>query len=141
LALGLGIPAIGVSGFEAAAFDLKNVVACLPAPREHAYVQAFIGGGDRAPALVDLATLKDLPFFSPKAEARFCGPAGEDVARAYFGGVANPTDVLPQPVPTIDAIARIAIRRVHSTKDRPKPLYVRAADAAPPREKPPVILP
>ncbi len=41
----------------------------------------------------------------------------------------------------IEAMARIAAERLEHDNPRPAPLYVRAPDAAPPREKPPVILP
>jgi tRNA threonylcarbamoyladenosine biosynthesis protein TsaB len=38
-------------------------------------------------------------------------------------------------------IARIAAERFKTETARPAPLYVRAADAAPSRDAPPVILP
>lgn len=53
LALGLEIPAVGVSGLEAAAFDApRPVIACLPAPRGRLYAQGF-GTGPDTPALLE----------------------------------------------------------------------------------------
>lgn len=141
LALGLGKPAIGVSAFEAAAYGFKNVIACIPAPRDQAYVQAHVSGADQDPKLIDLRDLKAFPSVPSKADARFIGPAAQAVAEAHFGQSVSDFDIAQQPVMPIEAIARIAASRLQSVKTRPAPLYVRPADAAPPREKPPVILP
>jgi tRNA threonylcarbamoyl adenosine modification protein YeaZ len=136
LALGLGVPAIGVSNFEAVAYQIPNAVACLPAPRGQAYVQSFVAHSDQNPRLVDLADRDTLQSIPGKAEPRFCGPAAREVADLYSYGSLGWSKLAP-----IEAVARIAEARLHSTTERPTPLYVRPADAAPPREKPPVILP
>ncbi|WP_336246282.1 tRNA (adenosine(37)-N6)-threonylcarbamoyltransferase complex dimerization subunit type 1 TsaB [Octadecabacter algicola] len=141
LALGLDVPAIGVSGFQSAAYGMDNVIACIPAPRDQAYVQALVSGADPSPALVDLNDLKAFPDVPARAEARFCGPAANDVANAYLGPIASEHDIAPQPVPSIEAIVRIGAAQAHAPTNRPAPLYVRPADAAPSREEPPVILP
>lgn len=112
LSLGLGIPAIGVSGFETVAHGAaRPVTVALPAPRERAYVQQFDGGEAGPARLIDLA---DVP-----AHALPPLPAEEAVAR----------------------IARIAAGRLGGNNARPAPLYVRPADAAPSRDAAPVILP
>ena len=41
----------------------------------------------------------------------------------------------------IGAVARIAASRLHSEIQRPTPLYMRSADAAPPRDPAPLLLP
>jgi len=41
----------------------------------------------------------------------------------------------------IEAVARIAATRLDSETPRPSPLYIRSADAAPPRDPAPVLLP
>ena len=106
LALGLGIPAIGVSAFEAAAYSQpRPVIATIPAPRGKVYRQVL--HADRA----------DPPEMA-EGEA-----------------TAQPAADL------VTAIARIATSRVGQNITRPAPLYVRAAEAAPPRDPAPLILP
>ncbi|MFN4204579.1 MAG: tRNA (adenosine(37)-N6)-threonylcarbamoyltransferase complex dimerization subunit type 1 TsaB, partial [Tabrizicola sp.] len=41
----------------------------------------------------------------------------------------------------VEAIARIGAARAGSPQPRPAPFYLRGADAAPPSDPPPVILP
>ena len=113
LALGLGIPAVGVSNFDAAAYGLPRPVDVLiPAPRDQAYAQRLTETGAEAPRLL----------------------APED---------ARPeVPALPRPAREMIAnIAWIASERYETEATRPAPLYVRAADAAPSRDAPPVILP
>ncbi len=133
LALGLGKPAIGVSTLDALAHGHDNCIAAVPAPRDSVYVQAFITGADPAPRLVrsDFAALPALP-----AGAR---PVliGDGVA-ALAAHLQVP--VVAPKAPFIGAIARIAAERLHSPQPRPAPLYLRAADAAPPKDAAPVLL-
>lgn len=120
LALSLGLPAVGVSALEAAAFGLPEpVTAVVDARRERAYVQRFPDG---APGLVALAD------FAP--ETAITGP----------GAALLSARTLPQPVPIAEAIARIAAQRFATETRPPAPLYIRPADAAPARDLPPVIL-
>ena len=108
LALGLGVPAVGVTGFEAVA-EAKRLVppftVAIAAPRGQAYV-ADVPGAAR---IVD----------DPPAEAHWLG------------------DVAVQRL--VEAIARVA--RGRPGRERPKPFYLRGADAAPASDPPPVILP
>ncbi|MDP5360877.1 MAG: tRNA (adenosine(37)-N6)-threonylcarbamoyltransferase complex dimerization subunit type 1 TsaB, partial [Paracoccaceae bacterium] len=46
-----------------------------------------------------------------------------------------------QPHMLIAATARIAASRLATNHARPAPLYIRSADAAPPRDPAPVLLP
>ncbi|WP_354667479.1 tRNA (adenosine(37)-N6)-threonylcarbamoyltransferase complex dimerization subunit type 1 TsaB [Octadecabacter sp. B2R22] len=141
LALGLNVPAIGVSGFQSAAFGMDNVIACIPAPRDQAYVQVLVSGADPSPALIDLNDIRAFPDVPVQTKPRFCGPAALDVATAYLGRTLSEDEIAPQSVSPIEAIVRIGAAQSHATTTRPAPLYVRPADAAPSREAPPVILP
>lgn len=110
LALGLGIPAIGVTGFDAAAFGIvRPVRIAIPAPRDMAYCQDLTEG------VVDPAILEPL----------------SKVGAAVWPG---PAEI------TLTAIARITAQRSQSPQPRPAPLYVRPPDAAPSRDAAPVLL-
>lgn len=113
LALSLGIPAVGVSSFEAQAIDApRPVISLVDARRDQVFVQELSD---------DTATP---PQVMPRTEITDTNTIG-------------PSD-------TVDAvaIARIANSRyTDPTQPRPAPLYVRAPDAAPPRDPAPVILP
>ncbi len=110
LALGLDIPAVGVSTFDTISFGRTAPhIAAVPAPRDQLYV---FGQGYETPALLPAAT----PFTTEL--------------------------VLPQaPAQLVEKIALVAHRRHTDTPSRPAPLYVKPADAAPPRDPAPVILP
>lgn len=124
LALSLGVPAIGVSGLEAAAFGANGpVLAAVPAPRDHAYVQRCTADAN-APelcAVQDIVT--DLPVLSFEPD------------KLPALGAALPQESLAV------SIARVALTRFGTDQPRPAPLYLRAADAAPASDPPPVILP
>ena len=114
LALALEIPAIGVSTFDAISFaaTLPHLPA-VPAPRDQVYILAK--GAD--PALV------------PMSEAH---------------AVGLPLALPPAPADMAVAMARIAqarLARARGAHPAPAPLYIRAADAAPARDAPPVMLP
>ena len=110
LALGLKIPAVGVTHLEAQVYGLpRPVTAKVAAPREHVYVQTF---------------------------ADDLGPA--ELVSAECAENAPP---IITPELMIQNIAQITRHRAAHNPDRPAPYYVRAADAAPPRDAPPIILP
>ena len=110
LALGLKIPAVGVTHLEAQVYGLpRPVTAKVAAPREHVYVQTF---------------------------ADDLGPA--ELVSAECAENAPP---IITPELMIQNIAQITRNRAAHNPDRPAPYYVRAADAAPPRDAPPIILP
>jgi len=128
LALGLGIPAHGVTRFDALALDLPRPLAVVEdARRGEVYVQAF-DGSDFPPRLAALADLPGLigalPVVGSAAEAGTALTGGACLAPRY---------------PMAEAIARAALHRAPGP--RPAPFYLRAADAAPPSDPPPVILP
>lgn len=110
LALGLSVPAIGVSLFDARAYGVaRPCVVIEDAKRGEVYVQGF-EMEPRAPVLIACDRAPDQP------SARSATPLAE-------------------------AIARLALARMHAPCARPAPLYLRAADAAPPADPPPLILP
>ncbi len=130
LALALDIPALGVTALEARAHGLPRPLTVVEDARRHeVYVQVFSPDAD----LARVTTIAALPLEC--ALDRFAGSAAEAAAMAT-GGTA-----LPQPVPLVEAIARIAATRLDAPQPRPAPFYLRGADAAPPSDPPPVILP
>ncbi len=111
LALGLRIPAIGVTGFEAAAHRLpRPVTIALPAPRDHLWLQRLT-------------------------------ETGAEPASLTLAAEAGPVTPAPGAAAIVAAIAAIAGLRAATPQPRPAPLYVRAADAAPPRDPAPTLLP
>lgn len=133
LALGLGIPAVGVSTLAAAAHGLPRPLAVIEDARRGAfYAQIFDTVGADAPRLL-----------AAEAVAGFIG------GRAFTGsGVAalaempGDTRYIPPALPIAEAIARIAALRWREPGlARPAPLYLREADAAPARDSAPVMLP
>ncbi|WP_146345943.1 tRNA (adenosine(37)-N6)-threonylcarbamoyltransferase complex dimerization subunit type 1 TsaB [Falsiphaeobacter marinintestinus] len=114
LALGLGAPAYGVSGFDARAEAVRCPgLASVPAPRDQVYLRDAAG----ETALMPLEQAK---------------------ATAAQAGLA----LLPQPTPQdlAAAIGRVALSRWPKIPEAPAPLYLRAADAAPSSDTPPVLL-
>ncbi|MCA3514326.1 MAG: tRNA (adenosine(37)-N6)-threonylcarbamoyltransferase complex dimerization subunit type 1 TsaB [Rhodobacter sp.] len=127
LALGLGIPAIGITGFEALAAGLPDDVVTLLDARRGAL---WLAGRGIVPQLADPPDLPDRIRGRP-----LVGYRAEELA-LHTGGVAH-----RQPVPMAVAIARLAAARLGRPHPRPAPMYLRAADAALPAGPPPVILP
>ena len=118
LALGLAVPAVGVSNFDALRLGTPGPCACaVDARRGQVYLQGFENPALSEPGLFDSAAL-------PAFDGPLIGAGGQ------------------QPVyPVGDAIARIAAARYLTTTARPAPLYLRPADAAPARDAAPTILP
>ncbi|WP_208350670.1 tRNA (adenosine(37)-N6)-threonylcarbamoyltransferase complex dimerization subunit type 1 TsaB [Pseudaestuariivita rosea] len=135
LAMGLNIPAVGVPCLEAQGFlggDETPVISVSAAPRDQYYADLIQDGQGRGPKLLaDNA----LPSYPTRAEPYVLGHRAEEL------GAMHGLQVIKPAFPLAEGIARLAMRRMRSTTDRPKPLYVRAADAAPPRDPAPVILP
>jgi tRNA threonylcarbamoyladenosine biosynthesis protein TsaB len=131
MALALKVPAIGVSLLEVLAFGIPgSVLACLTAPRDSAYVQLF-GPHHSDPVHAALASLpRDLA--SP--DTICVGSAAKDAADA-LGLKFEPAHFAPALT-----IARIAATRLDREHPAPAPLYLRPANAAPSRDKPPVLI-
>jgi tRNA threonylcarbamoyladenosine biosynthesis protein TsaB len=131
LALSLGIPAIGVTRLEALAEGLPRPLTVIEdARRGEVYVQEF----DPDPEAARLSTQAMLPH--EVGPLTLVGSAA-GAALAVVPGAR----LLEQPLPLHHAIAIIAARRFGTEQPRPSPFYLRGADAAPPSDPPPVILP
>ena len=129
LALSLGVPAIGVTRLEALAHGLpRPLMVVEDARRGEVYVQEYNG----APGEARLTEIAALPHETAMQD--FVGSAASLAAEATGGRV------LIQPLPLTHAMAFIAAAR-NGVQPRPAPFYLRGADAAPPSDPPPVILP
>ncbi len=118
LALSLSIPAIGVTRLEALAYGLPRPLWVVEdARRGEVYAQRF-------DSIDSTAKLTRLDALSPDAPV---------------AGNALPDALVSLPV--AEAIARVAATRSATPQPRPAPFYLRGADAAPPSDPPPVILP
>ena len=132
LALPLGVPAFGVSRFETSVFGV-NGTACVALDARHGkiYAQDFADGRPTSdPHLIELAE-------APPTGGSLIGDGAALLAAATGGTVAEASAT-----PIAEAIVRITAARLAAgeTPHRPAPLYLRAADAAPPSDPPPVIL-
>ncbi|MEX0280403.1 MAG: tRNA (adenosine(37)-N6)-threonylcarbamoyltransferase complex dimerization subunit type 1 TsaB [Arenibacterium sp.] len=131
LALGLDIPAVGVSSLEALTFGHKGpVLASIPAGRDRLYLQRFAKGADRGPELVSLGELQGWSH----PELICVGNRDAEIA-AELGAKTGSSSVHPA-----SAVAQIAALRWQDNPSPPVPLYIRSADAAPSRDLPPRIL-
>jgi tRNA threonylcarbamoyladenosine biosynthesis protein TsaB len=121
LALGLGVPAIGVTRLEALAFGLPRPLRVIEdARRGEVYLQDFTTEGPGPARLAPADAVQPLLNST--------------------GSAAGP-EALPPAMPLAEAIAHIAAIRAVIPQPRPAPFYLRGADAAPPSDPPPVILP
>ena len=150
LALGLGIPAVGVTGFEAAHLGIMlpgRVLVSLPAPRDQAYVQEFTEGGPIAPPV--LLTPGDAPEALRGPNLWVLGHRAEEIAQGLDARYPD----LPKRQSAREGmiaadVASVALEKLRRRAmdgdgpwaERPAPLYVRAPDAAPQREAPPVLI-
>jgi tRNA threonylcarbamoyl adenosine modification protein YeaZ len=118
LALGLGVPAIGVSRLEALAWPVSgDCRVTLPGPRGDLHAQDFRDGVPLGPPWV---LSGGAPDWSAPGTARI------------MGDVDAPVDLVH--------LAQIAAAQLGTGAPPPAPLYLRPADAAPARETPPLIL-
>ncbi len=136
LSLALGIPAHGVSRFEALAESApRPALLALDARRERLWLARLGADGPEEPVLVPLAEIERHPVLEGL-------PATAPVIGERAGEIAARID-RPARAPALTlgtAIARIAARRDPAGATPPAPLYLRPADAAPPSEPPVPIL-
>ncbi len=147
LALALEIPVVGVSMFDVvASIDPElgsrvigpgaSTLVSLPAPRDQAYVQKLSNGQKQgSPQLIDPENPpRDLQMSFGMAVV---GHRAEEIGR-HFEAISE--NIEPNHIAA--RIAELAWIRIHKKKDleRPAPLYVKAADAAPSRTPAPTIL-
>ena len=148
LALGLGIPAIGISSFELlrganSTLDHMPQLVSLPAPRETNYVQHFVSGKASAAPLHLKSATAGLIDFELEATTSIIGDNAHNLCRLY-----SKDDRKEYPAPRFaslqeipQTLVRIATEKFKvGTSNAPAPLYVRAPDASPPRDAPPTIL-
>ena len=145
LGLSLGIPAVGVSGFEwlHQGFGTSGRVAItLPAARDQAYAHVFVGGKPiNEPALVTPGTRHEA---LEQPNLLVAGYSAKSIAKDYNAQADETlwTDREPRLMAsTLSLIASYKLEAAGAWSQRPAPLYVRAPDAAPSRETPPVLLP
>ena len=132
LALGLGVPAVGVTALEALACGTSGpVLSTVAAPRDHVYVQGF---ATDTPIAAQLISVADIPQDWSIPGLVALGTGAKAVA-AHLE-VATP----PAPYAPASAIARLTAERWHSSPPAPVPLYLKPADAAPSKDALPVIL-
>lgn len=110
LALSLSIPVIGISAPEAAAYGLARPCRVLIPTRGDDVIWQDFSATHSEPALGPVSAL----------------PPGPAVGQSD--------------TPMAEAIARLAIERRDLPAARPAPIYLRPADAAPGRERGPVML-
>jgi len=116
LALGLGIPAVGVNAFDALHLGAQDPCLCtVDARRDMVFAQGFGGGG----------------FDTAQLCHRDALPAGTPLIGAFGAAPQHPV---------AEAIARITATRLGTDHGAPAPLYLRPADAAPARDAPPQIV-
>jgi len=132
LAMGLGVPAIGVTRFEALAAGRRGGVVVTLANRT---------GGVMLQSFRDGSPMEEARLAPPEMAGPF--PAGATwvghEAKAFaarYGLMAGSEDVTSDPA----VLSRVAAARLGTPQPRPAPIYLRAADAAPPSEPPTVIL-
>ena len=153
LALSLGVPAIGISGFEAlrsvAGTPGRKCLAALPAPREQWLVE--ITDNEGRPDVSALIAGSELSSHAHAVPPAVIGPwsDGMEVESAVVIEGRRVPDVaavgnVPQFMAQIAAtIANLAAERWKAGEEvrSPTPLYIRPPDAAPASDPPPVILP
>lgn len=129
LALSLGIPAIGVSMFDALAIGTdRPVVTAIKGAADKTFVRAM----GEEPVLCEPDAM---PTYPARAEPCLIGfPSVDELSLNHDLETALPAYPLPE------AIARAVLGRKDKRHASPAPLYLKAADAAPARDAPPVML-
>ncbi|MEJ6390651.1 tRNA (adenosine(37)-N6)-threonylcarbamoyltransferase complex dimerization subunit type 1 TsaB [Gymnodinialimonas ulvae] len=136
LALALGIPAIGVTSFDALygnRMTTLSALVALPAPKDTFYIQR-LGPKASAPLMIREAEAAALVPSGPVD--LLVTPAGNDIPD-WLRALGRNWSVAP---PMAPAIARITATRMGQPHPRPAPLYIKPADAAPSREAGPTML-
>ncbi|MFZ3580895.1 tRNA (adenosine(37)-N6)-threonylcarbamoyltransferase complex dimerization subunit type 1 TsaB [Loktanella sp. DJP18] len=136
LALGLGRPAVGVGVLEAQAFGTVGpVLSTLRAPRDMVYAQRLNDGWpDAPPVFTDLTGALAL---TGTDEVAVLGDMAQVMHDAHGLIIGTPV------ASVVEGIALLAADPIYRMDhpDRPAPLYLRSADAAPARDAPPTIVP
>ena len=148
LALALGVPAIGVSNFEmlhraqAHPGEVDHLIS-LP-QRAGSYLHHLRDGHRTGDATTYGDPLRPATAVTAPRGTVVLGAQAGEIAQALEQTHGQPVtfrDCALHGPDTADHIAHIAATRMTPTPERPAPLYVRAPDAAPPRDRAPIILP
>lgn len=132
LALSLGIPAVGVSTFEALAVGLKRpVLAAVDARRGQTFLRLF---DEPMPPITATIDSLEVPPALRLKNAVYVGTDLGSIADEIGAKWSNPRYSLPV------AIAKLTAGRFTDTPPRLAPLYIRQADAKLSSEPAPVIL-
>jgi len=151
LSLSLGIPAIGVTGFEALRgpdlfSDKAPQIVSLPSNRPgHDLMIQYFEGAEPVGHPLELALGGRISSLAP-AGTHILGCAASALDFAINERETGSVELQfadSEELRQVNRIASVAALKLQSGQDlpRPSPLYIRPADAAPPREGPPVILP
>ncbi len=152
MALAADLPLIGVTTLEAVVHGVPpsrignaSLLAALDSKRDDIYLQPFDPGlAALAPpaALMPAAIEAALAISVPPGRLGVVGDAADRVLAAIAGDPAYRARVLDAPaLPDAAVVARLAAARLHLAvrpgTEAPAPLYLRPADAAPPRRSNP----
>jgi len=132
LALALSIPSTGVSTLDAladearAAFPGRPVLVALDARRDEIYVATY-GPDDTQSAAPRIVRLPEAVELARQGAPVLAGNAAAMIAKAAGDGFDVATETATADIATY---ARLAVRRGFSG-EKPRPLYLRGADAKP----------
>lgn len=130
LAISTSTPAIGVSVFEAYAASRSGKILALGRnPRGKPHAQLFEDGIALSGHLSGIDTLEELP-----AETLCIGHGADEVRKELRLEQAEER-IAPEP----EWIGLSALKRNRASTERPSPLYLRAADAAPSQPAPAIV--
>ncbi len=152
LALALGVPAVGVTSFEAmrganSPAAMAPQLVSLPGPRGGLYLQRFEGGVEsRPPQYLADPHQVDWAALGVDPQTEILGEASDVLNALRPPDQAKAPPAVPATLSQSDlaaTIGRIAVQKLARGTDlpRPAPLYVRPPDAAPARDTGPVLLP
>ena len=131
LAMSLGIPATGVTLFDALSVGApRPFLASLQATKKEVYISEVTEHGHSDPVQVAIEGIAP-----PNQPGCVCIGHRSDEIASRLGLTAQPAAFAPA-----SSIARYAARIPPDPLQRPAPYYLRPADAAPPRDPAPVIL-
>jgi len=132
LALALAVPSAGVSTLDAladearTAFPGRPVLVALDARRDEIYVATY-RADDARPAAPRIVRLPEAVDLARQGAPVLAGNAAAMIAKAAGGGFDVVTEAATADVATY---ARLAVRQGFSG-EKPRPLYLRGADAKP----------
>lgn len=136
LGLALDIPVFGLTSFQIAAEQHHlpaDVVATVKAPRDMIYA----AGADLSPQLLDPS---DPAALSGIKATRILGHRAQEIA-GVLGREGHDTDAGPEAGPErLAEMTELLYLEADVFPPAPQPLYIKPADAAPPRDAPAVLI-